>query len=774
MNHKGLYVWEGRNCFLSTAHTKDDLDAVIRIVKESVSDLQRGGFLPGNPEPPGKGGGRKTASLSNEQKQLWISSVSGGPASASLNESVLIKMNGVLNQEALERAVSLVIRRHEALRTIINASGEYLEILPDIQAPVTVCDLRCPSSDESKEALDRWLAADASNTFDLNSGQPLFRITVLQMADEAFILALTFHHIVVDGWSIAIFAGELEEAYSAICQKRDPKLSQPVQFREYLQWQERMMRQPDAGNAAAFWSAQFARPVPILQLPSPHGHLVKKTFSAGRHTLILDRDITKQLRALSIRSKNSLFITMLAAYGLFLHRLAGQNRMVVGIPTAGQSHMGVTHLMGNCVNMLPVYTEINGNESAADYISAVKTAMQQLDQHQSFSLASLAERMPEVHMPIINILFNMDRPIRKLNFSGLDSELISYPVQHLHYDLFLNVTEINQELMLDFDYSRDLIEPEVMRNWVEGYQNILLAMIQDCSLQISRLSLVTDKQAKLLSQFSNDHGGKAILDCYKTSAPVGVIGELHTLDSGSGSMVPSGKLAMIMLSGEMKLCGEADRTADVRGYRVNLSLLEEALLRLPSLRHAQAAVRRIDGYHSPELAVYIVSPVQRIDVSLVRSEMADHLPEYAIPSHVVMLDSYVLLEDGAIDDSALPGLDQFAEDQEPLNEIETGIVRIWKELLRIERASVQDNFFTLGGNSLKATVMLSRIYQEFGVRIRSGSGSSIRRFVSLPIRLKAARRMHLSRFRYKRSGICMRLPQPKSAFTFWSSLMQKR
>jgi amino acid adenylation domain-containing protein/non-ribosomal peptide synthase protein (TIGR01720 family) len=720
LNHKGVYVWEGRNCFLSTSHTKDDLDAVIQIVKESVSDLQRGGFLPGNPEPPDKGGGRKTVSLSNEQKQLWISSVSGGPASASLNESVLLKMNGVLNLEALEEAVSLLIQRHEALRTIIDEISEYQVILPDVQAPITACDLRGPSSEESQAELERWLVADASNAFDLNSGQPLFRITVLQMANEVFILALTFHHIVVDGWSIAVFAGELEEAYSAICQRRDPKLLQPVQFREYLQWQERMMHQPDAGNAAAFWSAQFARPVPILQLPSPHGHLAQKTFCAGRHTLMLDRDVTKQLRALSIRSKNSLFITMLAAYGLFLHRLSGQNRMVVGIPTAGQSHMGVTHLMGNCVNMLPVYTEIKGNTSAEDYLSAVKTAMQQLDQHQNCSLASLAERMPGVHIPIINILFNMDRPVRKLNFSGLDSELISYPVQHLHYDLFMNVTEINQELMLDFDYSRDLIEPEVMKVWAEGYRNILLAMIQDCSLQTSHLSLVTDKQVKVLSQFSIDHGGKAILDGYKTSAPVGVIGELHTPDSGSGAMVPSGKLAMIMPSGEMKYCGEADRTAEVRGYRVNLSLLEEALLRLPCLRHAQVAVRRVDGYHSPELAVYIASPVHRIDVSLVRSEMADHLPVYAIPSHVVTLDSFVLLEDGSIDDSALPGLDQLAQDQEPLNEIETGIVRIWEELLGIERASVHDNFFTLGGNSLKATVMLSRIYQEFGIQIPIG------------------------------------------------------
>src|SRR5690606_37188909 len=146
-------------------------------------------------------------------------------------------------------------------------------------------------------------------------------------------------------------------------------------------------------------------------------------------------EITKELRALSIRSKNSLFITMLAAYGLFLHRLAGQRQIVVGIPKAGQSYMGETHLIVNCVNMLPVYTEIHGSASAEDYLSAVKTAMQQLDRYQSYSLASLAEQMPGAVVPTMNILFNMDRPVRKLNFSRLDTVLVPYPVQHLHYDL---------------------------------------------------------------------------------------------------------------------------------------------------------------------------------------------------------------------------------------------------------------------------------------------------------------------------------------------------
>ncbi|GIP58449.1 non-ribosomal peptide synthetase [Paenibacillus woosongensis] len=720
LNYKGLYVWEGRNCFLSTAHTLEDIDTIIRIVKESVGDLQRGGFLPGTPQPPDDNGGKRTASLSNEQKQLWISSVSGGPASASLNESVLLKMEGALDVQALRQAVSLLMRRHEALRTVIDPSGEFQTILPELPAPVAVEDLRSHTPGESKAKLDAWLAMDASRAFDLREEQPLFRITVLHMADDAYILALAFHHIVVDGWSIAVFVGELEEVYSAICGRRTPELPQPVPFRQYLQWQERLQHEHEAGEAAAFWAERFSEPVPTLQLPSPDGHMARKTFSGGRQTLKLDRALTKELRALSIRSKNSLFITMLAAYGLFLHRLAGQRQIVVGIPTAGQSHMGETHLIGNCVNMLPVYTEIHGSASAEDYLSAVKTAMQQLDRYQSYSLASLAEQMPGAVVPTMNILFNMDRPVRKLNFSGLDTELVPYPVQHLHYDLFLNITEVHQELWLDFDYSMDLIDPEVMQLWAEGYRRLLLSIVQDSSMKVSRLSLLTDEQARFLAKLENSHGGKCILDSYGEPAPLGVTGELQILDFETGGMTPTGQLAMFMPSGELKICGEAARIAENRGYRINLVQLEEALLGLPSLRHAQAVVRMVAGHHAPELAAYIAAPAKTIDEPLIRAEMAERLPDYAMPTHLIVLESFTLLEDGSIDESLLPAPDMTRRGQEPLNETEAGLVRLWSELLGEANIGVHDHFTSLGGNSLKATVMLSRIYKEFGIQIPIG------------------------------------------------------
>ncbi|WP_272037598.1 non-ribosomal peptide synthetase [Paenibacillus sp. JJ-100] len=720
LNYRGLYVWEGRNCFMSTAHTYEDIDKIIHIVKETVSDLQRGGFLPGDPPPDDDGGGVKRVKLSNEQKQLWISSVTGGPASASLNESVLLRMKGSLNIDALRQAINILIRRHEALRTVMDSSGEYQEILSEVQAPLKILDMRGDSANSSKDNLDRWLAADASEAISLDTGQPLFRITVLQLADEEYMLAFAFHHIVIDGWSIAVFAGELEEAYSAVCENRIPQLPQPVQFREYLQWQEQQLHQPDASEAVAFWSAQCSQPVPPLQLPSPHGYIRKKMFNGGRYTLVLDRGETKRLRALSIHSKNSMFITMLAAYGLFLYRLTSQRQIIVSIPTAGQSHMGETHLMGNCVNLLPIYMELNGSESIADHLGAIKEIMQRVDRHQSYSLASLMEQMPEVHIPNLNMMFNMDRPVRQLNFSGLETELLSYPVRHLHYDLFLNVTEINQELRLDFDFSTDLFEPEVMKIWAEGYRHLLLLMTQDSSVSVSQLSLSTEVHAHALTEFWKKHEGKYILDSQRDPVPMGSIGELYTLDYENDVMMPSGKLAMIVPSGMMIMCGDVDRWAEIRGYRINLTQLEAELLQLESLKRAQVAVRLIPCHNaSPRLAAYFASQMP-IDVSRVRVEMGERLAEYAIPTDVAVLESFQRLEDGSIDENALSSLDIFSQDQELLNETEFSIAEIWSELLGAEHIGPNDHFFNIGGNSLKATVMLSRIYREFGIQIPIG------------------------------------------------------
>lgn len=105
--HKGLYIWEGRNCFISTVHSKDDMNTIIKIVKETVYDLRQLGFIPGTSpvmEVP----------LSLEQKQLLLTTLHGEDANAALNQHVILKMKGHMNPSALEQAVNQIVQRHEA------------------------------------------------------------------------------------------------------------------------------------------------------------------------------------------------------------------------------------------------------------------------------------------------------------------------------------------------------------------------------------------------------------------------------------------------------------------------------------------------------------------------------------------------------------------------------------------------------------------------------------------------------------------------------------
>lgn len=135
--------------------------------------------------------------------------------------------------------------------------------------------------------------------------------------------------------------------------------------------------------------------------------------------------------------------------------MTGQNQIMVGIPTAGQSHMGVSPLIGNCVNLLPVICEVDSGATFTEFTQTVKRVMHTLDAYQKYSFAGLAQ-IGLRHLPVLNVLFNMDRPIPEFHYYGLETELLEHEILSTQYELFLNVTESGQQLRLDFDYAASL------------------------------------------------------------------------------------------------------------------------------------------------------------------------------------------------------------------------------------------------------------------------------------------------------------------------------
>ncbi|MEC0210153.1 amino acid adenylation domain-containing protein [Paenibacillus ehimensis] len=744
---QGVYIWEGRNCFLSTAHTESDIRRIVQAVKDSIRELRDGGFLPELP-PDGDGPGKRPVpsaesrdqgpaaviSLTPEQKQLWFASMSGRSEAQSLHETALLRLCGPLRIEAWSEAVDAVVRRHEALRTYMSGDGETQVVAPELKIRIPLLDVSDCTADAQEQRQREWLDRNAEAPFSMAAGEPLFRIGLLKKSEDEHVALFTFHHLIADGWSMGIFIQELERVYSALVRRESWTLPDPAAFRDYAAWQRQKLEQPESREAAAYWAALSDRRLPALELPSLRRGTSVPTSRGGRHTVMLDSGLAKELKAASIRLGSSLFVTLLSAFQLFLHRLTGQQQITVGIPTAGQAHMEAFSLIGNCVNLLPVAGEIKPELTFAEYAQAVKNGMNEIEPFQPYSFAALAEGGLG-QFPPITAVFNMDR-LPKLRFHGLDAALLPNPISYSKYELFLNAIEIGSELRLDFDYSADLFPEDTIRAWARYYVHLLQTVAREQTLRISGLSLlsageIAQRWAAWAALADMEGSYPCVLDAYLQPVPAGTMGELYVVqpaDEGSGNsrngFLRTGEWVHCAEDGQLTLVGKTSRFIRIRGHRINLQQLEEHVRRTFGLRACAFTARSdADTDTAVNLTAYIVAdPSRPWEESELKRAMGAALPDYTQPRYVIKMASLPHTPSGEPDWSQLPepgagGGFAATPDIHGGDAAEEALIRIWKEVLGAPRVGRRDNFFQLGGDSLKATVILSRVNKEFQVHI---------------------------------------------------------
>ncbi|WP_342426071.1 amino acid adenylation domain-containing protein [Paenibacillus sp. FSL L8-0502] len=741
MLDKGIYIWEGRNCFLSTAHTEEDIARIVQAVKDSVNELRKGGFLP-DPPPNGNGPGpgkqpvpvtvppeaeaaETVIALTPEQKQLWFASVSDRSDSQSLHETALLRFRGPLQQQAFNQAVQTIVNRHEALHIFMSGDGETQVFAPVMKAEIPLHDFTSYRPDEQEQHIRAWMIKDSETPFAMTPGEPLFRIHLLKISNEEHLGVFTFHHFIADGWSISVFIQELEHIYSALVRHAAYNLPDPVPFRNYVVWQQDQLK---AGKkeALAFWSAVLEKQQPVLHLPSPVRGIQIPSSRGSRHTVMLEAPLVKQLRSASIKLGSSLFITLLSAFQIFLHRLTGQQEVTVGVPTAGQSHMDAFSLIGNCVNMLPMISEVRPDATFTEHVQTVKKRMNELDSFQKYSFAGLAQ-LGLRHLPVINAVFNMDRPIPRFQFHELEVELIKNEVSFSKYELFLNVTEAQQQLRLDFDYNSDLFQSNIIEAWSRYFLNLLYSIVEEEGARVSALTLLRaseNEQLRTAWAANTDANGNylCVLDAYKHLAPVGTAGEVYQA-SVAGLLGTTREWAYVENDGKLRHIGNLNRTIHIRGHRVNLGQLEKLLLQTFRLESCVITPQTDEAGKVSYITAYVVANASKPwEEDALKKAAIEILPDYTQPRFWIPMDHIPLLPDGQPDLQALPEPGQASvltkTDTAPENHgVEDQLVNIWMDVLNVTDISDDDNFFQLGGDSLKATVILSRVNKELGVHI---------------------------------------------------------
>jgi glutamate-1-semialdehyde-2,1-aminomutase len=489
MTVHGAYIWEGRTCFLSTAHTEEDLRKIADAARQSVMEMKAAGFFAG--DKPAAAAPPVRVPLSAAQKQLWLlSSIDPGGCLA-YTVPVSLELRGELDAAALGRALHRVVARHEALRTVLDGDGEQQTILPEAGVDLSVSDLQ--RSPDAEAALASWSSAERERPFEL-AGLPLFRAHLVTMAAGRHLLALAAHHLVVDGWSMGVIVRDLMRLYAEEARGSAAGLTEPLQWRDYLGWQEQQELTPAMAGHEAYWLARCEGASPGLDLPADRPRPAGKSYRGGRVTALLEEDQTQALIALGRDQGCTLFMTLFATWSSFLQRLTDQGDLTIGVPVSGRPPPAAD-TVGYCSHLLPIRMLAEEGATFTEHLARTRETLLSAYAHQDYPFARLIQKLqlaPDPsRTPLLATAFNLERPVPLIGLAGLEMSLVPQPVGYTGFDLHFNAMEIGGTLSLELDYATDLFEQETADRLLRGFLVWLRAAVAAPATPLYRLPTMT-------------------------------------------------------------------------------------------------------------------------------------------------------------------------------------------------------------------------------------------------------------------------------------------
>jgi amino acid adenylation domain-containing protein len=277
------------------------------------------------------------------------------------------------------------------------------------------------------------------------------------------------------------------DQYSAYC-------SQEVQWRASAQY----LRDEQ------WWIKQFDVEVANLDLPLDQARPVQRGYASRRADLDLPADLLASLKKLAARQGSSLFSVLLSGFATTLHRLSGQDDLVIGVPAAGQLLTEMPSLVGHCVNLLPVRLKIRPELRASEQLQTIQAALLDAFERPRITfgtlLKSLQLKRDPSRLPLVNVMFNLDQAIdeNKLRFQGLSANLQSLPRAFENFELFLNVTPEASGLKLECQYNTDLFDQASVHHWLRSYVQILKGFVETPEAVLSSLAVLDQTQIELI------------------------------------------------------------------------------------------------------------------------------------------------------------------------------------------------------------------------------------------------------------------------------------
>ncbi|GAA0588576.1 condensation domain-containing protein [Streptomyces crystallinus] len=423
--------------------------------------------------------------LSRAQRRMWLMERLGG-AGDSYHVPFATRVRGPFDPAALATALGALVERHTILRTrYAEQDGEPVqEVLP---APGTV---PVPVVDTAEADAPALLREEAARPFDLAAGEAV-RARVLRHGAQDHTVLLTFHHIAIDGGSLETVADELAAFYTAALEGSGPpaSLTAPPQYADYARREHDGI--PGLGPELDRWSALLAGATPP-RLPAPAARTT--TGSAAVHTVPLAPALPDALRALGAEHRATLFaVSLTAAFGA-LHRLTGDDDLVIGVAGTHRAGIGMRGLVGLCVNTLPVRVDASGDPSFVQLLIRVRDALLQAQRHRHLPFDLALERLGATARgadgtALVRVTCDVLGEPTVLRLPGTSAAYVDVPTGGAKFTLSYGLAPADAErptALVQFD--RDALDEAAAEATVRDYAALLDAAATTPELPLSALS----------------------------------------------------------------------------------------------------------------------------------------------------------------------------------------------------------------------------------------------------------------------------------------------
>lgn len=453
--------------------------------------------------------------LSYAQQRLWFLDQLE-PGSASYNIPIALRLSGRLNVSALGQSINEVVRRHESLRTsFVTVNGQPAQkVRPDLVLPVMQVDLTMLSEQARRAATQSLCRQEAAKPFALTN-DPLIRITLITLVHGAnrqeYILLMTLHHIVSDGWSSAILTREFVALYQAFNEGRESPLTElTIQYADFACWQRQWLSGDVLQRQIDYWQKQLSGIPDLLELPTDHPRPPVMSYCGANYTFSVPLALAEQVRALSRHHNTTLFMALLAVFNVLLFRYSHQQDVCVGTPVANRNKLDIEGLIGFFVNTLVLRTDLSGDPLFNELLAQVKSTVLDAQNHQDLPFEQVVDVLkPErsrSHNPLFQVWFTLQNTMQQsAEMPGLSIGSVEGENTVSKFDLALHLQEQETGLLTGvFEYNTDLFEQNTIVRLADHYLTLLQGIVNRPQARLSELRLLPEAEEQQILVNWND------------------------------------------------------------------------------------------------------------------------------------------------------------------------------------------------------------------------------------------------------------------------------